>query len=45
VEEFPTAAGQSRIERLEPGLFRELRRWVGEVVGDRVRAAQEPRPR
>jgi pimeloyl-ACP methyl ester carboxylesterase len=44
VEEFPTAAGQSRIERLEPGLFRALRRWVGEVVGDRVRAAQEPRP-
>lgn len=32
LEEFPTGAAQSRIERLEPALFRELRSWVGGVV-------------
>ena len=33
VDELPTAAGQSRIEHLEPAVWKELRRWVGEVVG------------
>lgn len=35
-KELPTEAGQSGITRLEPELFRELRRWVGDVVGDRA---------
>lgn len=34
VRRFPTAAGQSEIDRLAPELFDELRRWVADRVRD-----------
>jgi pimeloyl-ACP methyl ester carboxylesterase len=40
VDQFPTAAAQTNIDRLDPQVFREIRSWVA----DRVRARPQ-RPR